>query len=148
MRTKFEPDLSKRPQKMTVQRQMNANASELYEAWTSRFDRWFAQPGELVMAPEVDTPYFFYNRHDWGRCAHYGRFLELEKDRLVEMTWVTPKPGTSGTETVIRVELEPNEKGTLLKLTHSGFEDKESCQGHIDNWPAGLEELDQALASK
>jgi len=145
MRTKFEPDLSKRPHKMTVERQMDASDSELYEAWTKRFDRWFAHPGELVMTPEVDTPYFFYNRHDWGRHAHYGRFIELEKNRLVEMTWVTPKPGTCGVETVLRIELKPNEKGTLLKLTHSGFEDEESCKGHVDNWPEGLEILDKAL---
>jgi len=145
MRTKFEPDLSKRPHKMTVERQMKASPSELYDAWTRRFDRWFAQPGDLVMVPEIDTPFFFYSRYDWGRSAHYGRFLELKKNELVEMTWVTPKEGTQGAETVIRIDFEPNESGTLLTLTHSGFENEESCKAHLDNWPDGLEILDEAL---
>lgn len=37
---------------MTVERQMAAPAELIYDAWTKRFDKWFAQPGELVMTPE------------------------------------------------------------------------------------------------
>ena len=71
----FVPDLSSRPYSMTVERQMRAGISEIYDAWTARFDKWFAQPSELIMTPEEGSLYFFYNRHDWGRDAHYGRFL-------------------------------------------------------------------------
>jgi len=87
----------------------------------SQFDSWFAQPGELLMTPEIDKPFFFYNRKDWGRHPHYGRFLELKKDELVEMAWVTGEGGTEGAETVIRVELSAREEGTLLRLTHSNL---------------------------
>ena len=85
-------------------------------------------------------------RHDWGRHAHYGRFLELEQDTRVKMTWLTGAPGTYGDETVIEVELSPRGAGTLLRLTHSGFSTAEACQGHEDNWPAALETLDEALS--
>lgn len=64
---------------MTIEHQMKAGAEDVYKAWTERFDWWFAQPGELMMTAEIDKPFFFYNRQDWGRHAHYGRFLELEK---------------------------------------------------------------------
>lgn len=142
----FVPDLSTRPYSMTVERPMAAAAGALYEAWTRRFDLWFAQPGELIMTPEAGSLYFFYNRHDWGRHAHYGRFLELVENERVRMTWLTGAPGTYGDETVIEVELRPRDGGgTLLRLTHSGFSTAESCKGHEDNWPAALETLDEAL---
>lgn len=146
MRTKCEPDLSTRPLTMTVERLMDASAADLYQAWTQRFDIWFAQPGELFMTPEVDKPFFFYNRTDWGRHAHYGRFLELKENELVGMAWVTGAGGTEGTETVLRVELTPQANGTLLRLTHAGFCSEASRDGHADNWPEGLEELDRRLA--
>jgi uncharacterized protein YndB with AHSA1/START domain len=106
---------------MTVERQMTAATELIYDAWTRRFDKWFAQPGELIMTPEVGSLFFFYNRHEWGRHAHYGRFLELAKNERVKMTWLTGAPGTYGDETVIEVELREREGGTRLRLTHSGF---------------------------
>jgi len=144
MRTTCEPDHSARPLTMTVERLMKASASDLYRAWTETFDCWFAQPGELFMKPEVDAPFFFYNRRDWGRHAHYGRFLELTQDALIEMTWAT-EGGTQGAETIIRIELLPRDDGTLLRLTHSGFASEASRDAHAENWPAALEELDAAL---
>jgi uncharacterized protein YndB with AHSA1/START domain len=130
---------------MTVERLMKAAPDALYEAWTSKFDVWFAQPGDLLMWPEVDRPYFFKNRRDWGSHPHYGRFLELEKDRLVEMTWITGAGGTEGAETVVRVELIPQAGGTLLRLTHWGFADEAACRGHREAWPDGLKTLDECL---
>jgi uncharacterized protein YndB with AHSA1/START domain len=106
---------------------------------------WFAQPGETMMHPEIDRPFFFYNRHDWGRHAHYGRFLELVPDKLVVMTWVTGKDATFGAETVVRVELTPVKEGTLVRLTHSGFDDAQACKGHEEQWPSGLETLEDCL---
>ena len=147
MKSSCIPDLSTRPHSLTIDRLMKASARELYEAWTSRFDVWFAQPGETIMVPEIDRPFFFYNRHDWGRHAHYGRFIELEQDKLIVMTWLTGKGGTFGAETVVRVELIPQSTGTLLRLTHSGFEDDQSRAGHAAAWPEGLEILDNCLAA-
>lgn len=144
MRTKCEPDHSARPLTMTVERLMKASPSAIYQAWTQKFDVWFAEPGELLMTPDVDKPFFFYNRKDWGRHPHYGRFLELKQNELVELAWAT-EGGTEGAETVIRVELSPREDGTLLRLTHSGFCSEKSRDGHADNWPEALEVLDHAL---
>lgn len=42
---------------MTVERVMKADAKSIYEAWTEKFDRWFAEPGEIMMVPEVDRPF-------------------------------------------------------------------------------------------
>ena len=147
MKSNITPDLNERQHRIHLEKSMRANASDLYQAWTEKFDLWFAQPGELLMEAKVDKPFFFYNRHDWGRHAHYGRFLELQQDRLIEMAWVTGKGGTAGAETVIRIEFVPQEEGTWLRLDQSGFEDEESAKGHAENWPLALDELDQKLTS-
>lgn len=147
MESEMTPDLNERPDRVALEKHMNASAADIYKAWTADFDLWFAQPGELVMAPEIDKPFFFYNRHDWGRHAHYGRFLELVPDRLIEMTWVTGKDGTFGAETVIRIELIPQDKGTILRMTHSGFDDENAAKAHEDNWPLALDELDNKLSA-
>lgn len=70
------------------------------------------------MVPEPGRPFFFYTPDEWGRHPHYGRFLKLEQDRLVEMTW----------------------------MTHSGHASEKSRDGHAENWPLALEELEKALS--
>jgi uncharacterized protein YndB with AHSA1/START domain len=133
---------------MTCEHTVDAKPSEVYAAWTERFHLWFAQPGTVSMAPEPGRPYFFYNRDEWGRHPHYGRFLDLTENRLIEMTWITGNgtaEGTAGAETILRIELVPEGTATALRLTHSGFVSEESCAAHRENWPLALQELDEAL---
>ena len=101
------------------------------------------------MVPEVGRPYFFYNRNEWGRHPHYGRFLELTEDKLVEMTWMTGNGtdvGTEGAETVLRIELVAKGEATEVRLRHSGFVSERSRDAHQENWPLALEILEKALS--
>lgn len=142
------PDLSERPVQMTCEHTVNATPSEVYAAWTEGLDRWFAQTGTLVMALEPGQPYFFYTRNEWGRHPHYGRFLEVTKNQLIEMTWMTGNgtaEGTQGAETILRIELVPKGAATEIRLTHSGFISETSLMGHKENWPLALKLLDEAL---
>jgi uncharacterized protein YndB with AHSA1/START domain len=130
----------------SVDAELRATADEVYRAWTERFDLWFATPGTLHMRAVVDEPFFFETEHEGTRHPHYGRFLELVADRVVELTWVTGDPGTHGAETVVRLELEPTDAGTTARLTHSGFRDDADADRHRDAWPLVLEHLDAMLA--
>ncbi|MEM7228150.1 MAG: SRPBCC domain-containing protein [Planctomycetota bacterium] len=145
------PDLADRPLAMTCEHTIQAKPEEVFAAWTMQFDRWFAQPGTLIMVPEPGHPYFFYNRDEWGRHPHYGRVLEVQENALIEMTWMTgngTEVGTQGAETVLRVELQPDGDATKVRLTHSGFVNEQSRDGHAENWPLALEILGEAVESR
>ncbi|HYD07089.1 MAG TPA: SRPBCC domain-containing protein, partial [Reyranella sp.] len=137
---------------LEVERTMAASPSALYRAWTDRFDVWFAAPGSVLMRPAVNEPFFFETEYRFEaaekarRHPHYGRFLRLEPDRLVQMTWVTGAEGTRGAETVVTVRFEPEGRGTRLRLSHAGFADAAARDQHEAAWPMVLEQQDRRLA--
>ncbi len=114
---------------------MKASPSSIYLAWTEEFDKWFAAPGQILMRAVVGEPYVFNTLHEGTIHPHYGRFLRLERDTLVEMTWMTGRAGTEGAETMVTLELSPHgETGTDLVLTHAGFYDDEAVSRHDGAW--------------
>jgi uncharacterized protein YndB with AHSA1/START domain len=147
------PDLSARPHQLTVEQMMSLTAATLFRAWTEQFDLWFAAPDSVLMRAEVNAPYFFQTEFNGARHPHYGRFLRLEADRLVELTWVTGEGGAVGAETVVTVTFTPGGRAlghalTKVKLTHAGFSTEAARDQHLQAWPLVLEQQEKALTHR
>jgi uncharacterized protein YndB with AHSA1/START domain len=138
------PDLGQRPFTATVERDLAASPAQLYAAFTTQWENWFARPGTASIEPSIGRPFFFETEHNHQRHPHYGRFLRLQPPRLVELTWVTGSRGTDGAETVLTVEFTPNGKGSKVRLTHTGFYNTATAKQHEDAWRGPvLDELDR-----
>ena len=145
------PDLSKRPLGLRVERFFPFSAEILFKGWTINLDKWFAAPGTLLLRPAVNEPFFFETVFKaegsdvTERHPHYGRFLKLKPNELIQLTWLTGSAGTLGAETVVTIELLAQDKGTLLKLSHDGFENKASKENHEQAWPMVLDHMANCL---
>jgi uncharacterized protein YndB with AHSA1/START domain len=142
------PDLSGRPYAHTVERHMLASATAIYQAWTVHCDRWLALPGRILMRPEVGEPFYFETEFNGRRYPHYGRFLMLEPQRRIVMTWVTGPSGTGGVETVLSIQLTAAASGTQVRLTHAGFLTEAAGREHEHAWHVVLRNLDTILVDE
>lgn len=148
------PDLSDRPLSCYREKVFKFNRTMLYHAWTQGLDSWFAAKGSVLMNPVENAPFFFetvYKQESADketRHPHYGRFLKLVPDQLIEMTWVTGHGGTEGAETVVRIEMHEVDHDVLLRVTQSGFKDEKSKDLHQYAWGYVLDKLDEELKNK
>ena len=134
------------PYDLQVERSMKAAPAALFRALTQEWDRWFATPGSAIMQFKSGLPFTFDGTTETGkRYPHYGRFVRIEEDRLVELTWVTES--TRGVETTLTVELTARGEGTQVRLSHSGFGDQVARDRHAVAWPDVLAHLDSYLAA-
>jgi len=76
---------------------------------------------------------------------HYGRYLQVEANRLLEFTWMSQ--GTLGKESIVRVDFEAADGGTKVTLNHRGLPDEKLRNDHEAGWTEILEWLESRLGS-
>ncbi|MEP7384378.1 MAG: VOC family protein [Gemmatimonadota bacterium] len=136
---------------LTIQRTFPLPPSTLYRAWTAGWDSWFAERDTMRVRAAEGAPFFFEVAQHFEdgrpdiRHPHYGRFLALEPDALVSLTWVTGAEGTAGAETILTVRFSRVEHGTEVSLTHEGFASLEARDNHAVAWPLVLAHQESRL---
>ncbi|MBI4172805.1 MAG: SRPBCC domain-containing protein [Actinobacteria bacterium] len=104
------------------------------ERWTS----WQGVDGEVDARPGG----VFRIRMPGAQVAS-GRFVEVVPEQRLVFTWGwegEAPPVPPGSTTVV-IELEPDEAGTLLRLTHSALAPPPVAELHRQGWERYLERL-------
>jgi uncharacterized protein YndB with AHSA1/START domain len=104
------------------------------ERWTS----WQGVDGEIEASPGG----VFRIRMPGAQVAS-GEFVELVPDRRIVFTWGWEGDGSPvapGSTTVV-IELEPDEDGTLVRLTHTGIAPPPVAEHHREGWELYLDRL-------
>jgi uncharacterized protein YndB with AHSA1/START domain len=116
------------------------------------FDRWMntKSPGgpcfgaeRVIVDPVVDGLFYIAVNHEGRIWAHYGRFLKIERPRLVEYTWMSE--ATKGAESIVTVTMEPRGDETAVTLRHSHVPDNEMGRRHKDGWDWILSTIAESL---
>lgn len=73
---------------------------------------------------------------------HSGEVLEVDPPRVLAYTWFANWHENPNHRTVVRWELAPTAKGTLVRVTHSGLAQlPEARTGYSQGWPGLLEQV-------
>ena len=119
---------------LTVSRVIPATPAEVYDVWLdpkSPGGPWFGCE-RVVLDVKVGGLLHHAVKHEGREWAHYGRFLQLDKPRLIEHTWMSE--ATRGFDSHVRVSLEAQKSGTLFTLLHSGLPDDAMGRQHQEGW--------------
>ena len=124
------------------ERLYDATPTELWEAltdpgqiggWLAHASRWTLEPGAAY-------------RLDFGEsddAATTGVIREIVPERILELSWTYP----GETDSVVRFELVPQERGVMLLLDHRLLP-AEAAIGYGAGWQAHLEALERLLAGR
>ncbi|HET7842867.1 MAG TPA: SRPBCC domain-containing protein [Xanthomonadales bacterium] len=131
-----------------VARRYGAPPAKVFAAWTdpASASKWLASGGEVVMNPQVGGLFYVNMVYEGNKYPHYGRYLRVERDRVLEFTWVSE--GTKGKESVVTVTFEPAGSGTKLTLAHEGLPDEENAKSHEGGWTELLEAMAKEFATQ
>jgi uncharacterized protein YndB with AHSA1/START domain len=131
---------------ITVSQTILASAEKVFDVWIdpkSPGGPWFGAE-RVILNPVVDGLFYFAVRHEGKMWPHYGRFLQIDRPRRVEYTWVSE--GTKGVESIVLVTLEARGEQTELTLRHSGVPDDEMGRQHKEGWTWVLSTLAERFA--
>jgi len=110
---------------ITVTRTIPASSDKVFDLWMnpkSPGGPWFGAE-RVILNPLVDGLFYIAVKHEGRIWPHYGRFLQIDRPRRVEYTWMSE--ATKGAESVVTVTMKPRGDETEVTLHHSGVPDDE-----------------------
>ena len=133
---------------VTVTRIIPAPPERVFDVWIdskSPGGPWFGGD-KVIVNPVVDGLFYMAAKHEGKSWPHYGRFVRLDRPRVIEHTWVSE--ATKGVESVVTLTFEPHGDETEVTLRHSRLPDDEMGRQHKDGWTWILNMLAQAIAAR
>jgi len=127
---------------LTVSRTIAATPAEVFDVW---LDPWFG-PERAIVNASVDGLFYHCVRHEGRDWAHYGRFVRLDRPRVIEHTWMSE--ATRGLESTVVLTFEPNGAGTLVTLRHTNLLDDDMGRQHEQGWTFMLGAIADRFSSK
>jgi uncharacterized protein YndB with AHSA1/START domain len=119
---------------LTISYTIKAKPGEIFDLWLDSKrpgGPWFGCE-RVILNAVVDGLFYHCVRHEGRAWAHYGRFIRLERPRLIEHTWVSE--ATRGTVSIVTLTFDPREGETETTLRHSGLPDDAMGRQHEEGW--------------
>jgi uncharacterized protein YndB with AHSA1/START domain len=133
---------------ITVTHSFPAQVENVFDVWIdpkSPGGPWFGAE-RVILNPVVDGLFYFAVMHEGRAWPHYGRFIRVDRPRLVEYTWMSE--ATQGIESVVAVTFEQREDQTHITLRHSGVPDDEMGHRHEEGWTWVLSMLADSFVAR
>ena len=119
---------------LTITRTIGATPEAIYDVWLdpkSPGGPWYGAD-RVILKAEVDGLFYHAMKWEGKNWAHYGRFIQLDRGRHIEHTWVSE--ATKGLESIVSMTFETRGNSTEVVLRHSGVPDDELGRQHKDGW--------------
>jgi uncharacterized protein YndB with AHSA1/START domain len=133
---------------VTVTRTIAAPPEKVFDVWIdpqSPGGLWYGADRSIVNVA-VDGLFYLAMKHEGRTWPHYGRFIQIDRPRRVEHTWMSE--ATKGVESVVTVTFEPRGEETEVTLVHTAVPDDEMGRQHKDGWTWVLSMLGERFVQK
>jgi uncharacterized protein YndB with AHSA1/START domain len=132
---------------LTVSRTVDASPADVFDAWVDavKVRAWFGA-AHVVLHPAVDDLFYISVPHRGRQWPHYGRFLRIERPRLVEQTWMSES--THGLESIVTFTIEPRGQGSEVTIRHTGLPDDSERRNHQEGWTSLLDAIARLVEAR
>jgi hypothetical protein len=120
--------------RIEVKQSVRAAPEAIYDRWLdarSPGGPWFGV-AKAIVNPVVDGLFYHCISHEGRDWAHYGRFVALERGRIIEQTWVSE--ATRGRETLLSLTFAPRGPENWVILRQFDLPDDEMGRRHEEGW--------------
>jgi uncharacterized protein YndB with AHSA1/START domain len=133
---------------LVLKRRLKAAPEKVYEAWTKpeQMTRWWGVTGN-PKAPIAETDLKVGGRFRvqfWGNNDEHnsvsGIYREVVPNRKLSFSWAWQS--TPERESMVTIELNPVNDGTMLTLTHEQFFNEKARDDHGHGWSFALDNLE------
>lgn len=138
---------------LVLKRRIKAAPEKVYEAWTKpeQMTLWWGGGSGSPKKPIAETDLKVGGRFRvqfWGTNDEHhsvsGIYREVVPNRKLCFSWAWQS--TPERESLVTIDLNPVNDGTVLTLTHEQFFDEKARDDHGVGWNASLDRLEAMLA--